>query len=204
MPLRTHELHPTLVHLPLTLLPLAAAADLWAALRPRRRDLDRIGRGLWWGVVGSGVAAGAAGMAASQQVSVPAGRPADRMFLHGAVNLALVLSALGVALRRRTRPASFTSAAAGLAASGIAVWTAYLGGELVYGHGAGVKALQQDPERSPPLLSARAPGRLAIDAARGLGWLGRRAYRALTGRERIRREAAGPIEEAPAAVATRH
>jgi uncharacterized membrane protein len=45
--LRTHELHPSLVHLPLTLLPAAALADLAAALRPHDRRLDRTAATLW-------------------------------------------------------------------------------------------------------------------------------------------------------------
>jgi uncharacterized membrane protein len=192
MPMSTHELHPSLVHAPLTLLPAAAIADLVAA-STGDRAFDRMGRVLWWSLAGSGLLAGLAGMAASQEIEVPHDRARDMMFLHGLGNVTLVSAALGVALLRSRRPASLTTGLAGLAATGAAIYTAYLGGELVYSHGAGVKALGAGQNRSPPLFSRQAPGRLVRDAGRGLAWLGRRAFRAATGRERVRREALGPL-----------
>ena len=52
MPLRTHELHPSLVHAPLVLLPATAVVDLLAATRPLDRRLDRTARRLWWMTAG--------------------------------------------------------------------------------------------------------------------------------------------------------
>jgi uncharacterized membrane protein len=190
----THELHPSLVHAPLALLPAAAIADVVAAAT-RDRGLDRMGRILWWATAATGLGAGLAGMAASQEIEVGE-RGRDVMFLHGLGNLALVVSALGVAALRSRRRATLTTGIAGIAAAGAAVYTAYLGGELVYGHGAGVKALGPDQRRSPPLFSREAPATLGRDAARGLGWLLERAFRAVTGRERVDRGALGPIADA--------
>ena len=195
MPLRTHELHPSLVHAPLALLPAAAAVDLLAALSPRDRRLDRLGRGLWWAVAGGGLFVGLTGMAASQEIELRSDRARDMMFLHGIGNLAIVLSGFGVAAWRARNPASLTSAAAGLLASGAAIYTAYLGGELVYSHGAGVKPLGGAAAESPPLFSAEGPGRLARDAGRGLRWLLSRGWRAVTEREKVDRGALGPVAE---------
>jgi uncharacterized membrane protein len=196
MSMRTHELHPSLVHAPLVLLPAAALVDFLAAFSPRDRRLDRMGCRLWWGTVAAGLVTGLAGMAAAQEVELQDDRARDRMFLHGIGNLTLVLSAAGVATWRSSHRASLTSAATGLVATGAALYTAYLGGELVYADGAGVKALGGAAAGNPPLFSRQAPGRLGRDAVRGLGWLLARSWRAVTGRQRIDRTALGPIAEA--------
>jgi hypothetical protein len=118
------------------------------------------------------------------------------MFLHGIGNLAIVLSAVGVASWRTRNRACVTSAMAGFVAAGAATYTAYLGGELVYSHGAGVKALGGATAETPPLFSRQGPGRLARDAARGLRWLLSRGYRAVTRQQLVDRNALGPIAEA--------
>ncbi|HET8539183.1 MAG TPA: DUF2231 domain-containing protein [Anaeromyxobacter sp.] len=199
MPLRTHELHPSIVHAPLTLLPLAAILDLAAALSPRDRRLDRAAAGLWWATAGAGLVTGLAGMAASQEIEIRSDRARDMMFLHGIGNLGLVLSALGVASWRSRNRASLTSAMAGLLATGASVYTAYLGGELVYSHGAGVKPLGGAAAEAPALFSGRGAARLARDAGRGLSWLLSRGWRAVTEREKVDRGALGPIAEKAAA-----
>jgi uncharacterized membrane protein len=194
--MRIHELHPSTVHAPLMLLPATAIVDLLAALRPFDRRLDRAGRRLWWGTAGGALFVGLTGMAASQEIELREERARDMMFLHGIGNFALVLSAFGVAAWRSRHRASLTSAAAGLLASAASVYTAYLGGELVYAHGAGVKALGGAAAEAPPLFSPRAPARLARDAARGLRWLLSRGERAVSGREKVDRAALGAIAEA--------
>jgi uncharacterized membrane protein len=194
--LRTHELHPALVHAPLALLPAAAFVDFLAALRRRDRRLDRLGAQLWWATAGAGLVTGLTGMAASQEIELADGHARDVLFLHGFGNFTLVLAALGVAAWRSRNRADLTSAAAGLLATGAATYTAYLGGELVYTHGAGVKSRGGRAESNPPLFSRAAPGRLAVDAVRGLGWLFDRARLAVTGRARVDRTALGPIATA--------
>jgi uncharacterized membrane protein len=203
MPMRTHELHPSLVHAPLVLLPATAVVDLLAAVRPLDRRLDRTARRLWWMTAGGALLVGLTGMAASQEIDPGSRRARDVMFLHGAGNLGLVVAAFGVATWRMRHRASFTSAFAGVAASLASLYTAYLGGELVYSHGAGVKALGGTAAEAPPLFSAAAPGRLARDAGRGLAWLLSRGRRAAAGREAIDRGALvragdGAGEPAPA------
>jgi uncharacterized membrane protein len=193
MALRTHELHPSIVHLPLALLPATAIVDLLAALSPRDRRLDRVARRLWWWTAGGSLLVGLTGMAASQEIELREDRARDMMFVHGFGNFTLVLAAFGVAAWRSRHRASLTSAAAGLLASGAAIYTAYLGGELVYTHGAGVKVLGGAAAEAPALWSSEAPRRLARDAVLGLSWLLRRGGRAVTGRERIDRGALGAI-----------
>ncbi len=202
MPLRTHELHPAVVHAPLALLPATAAVDLLAALSPLDRRLDRAGRRLWWATAGSALLVGLTGMAASQEIELRGARARDVMFLHGIGNFGLVLSAFGVAAWRTTHRASLSSAFAGIAATAASVYTAWLGGELVYSHGAGVKALGGAAAEAPALLSAAAPGRLARDAVRGLAWLLGRGARAATGRERIEAAAMIDASQGPAAEAS--
>lgn len=196
MPMRTHELHPSLVHAPLALLPAAAFADLAAALRPRDLRLDRLARNLWWATASAGLLTGLAGMAASQEIELRTTRARDMMFAHGVGNLGIVLAAVGVSAWRSRNRANLTSALSGLLAAGAATYTAYLGGELVYTHGAGVKALGGAAAESPALFSGEGMARLGRDAGRGLWWLIARAYRAVTGRERVERSALGPIAEA--------
>lgn len=195
MAMRTHELHPAIVHAPLALLPTAAIVDLIASSFPRDRRLDGTGRTLWWATAASGLAAGLAGMAASQEIEVRSDRARDMMFLHGIGNVGLVLAALGVATWRSRNRACLTSAIAGLVAAGAASYTAYLGGELVYSHGAGVKALGGAAAEAPALFSREGPPRLGRDALRGLRWLVSRARRAVWGGERVDRTALGPIAE---------
>jgi uncharacterized membrane protein len=195
MPLRTHELHPSIVHLPLVLLPATAIVDLLAALRPHDRRIDRAARRLWWGTAGGALFVGLTGMAASQEIELRDERARDMMFLHGMGNFLLVLSAFGVASWRARNRASLTSAITGLVASGASVYTAFLGGELVYSYGAGVKVLGGAAAEAPPLFSREGPGRLARDAVRGLGWLLSRGTRAVTGRQKVDRAALGPIAE---------
>src|SRR5690242_9993595 len=165
MPMRTHELHPSMVHLPLALLPLTAFVGL-------------------------------AGMAASQEVDPADDRTRDMMFLHGIGNFGLVLAAFGMATYRSRYASNLTVAITGLLASGAATYTAYLGGELVYAKGLGVKGIDRRAAEAPPLFSGEGARRLGVDAIAGLSWLVRRATRAVRGEERIDRAALGPIAEA--------
>lgn len=187
METRVHELHPTLIHAPLALLPTTVIVDLAATFSGNRR-LDKAGRALWWGVVGSGLLAGVAGMAASQEVKADK-HPRDMMFLHGLGNVTLVVGALGVALWRTSHRASLFSNLVGLGAFAFASYTGWLGGEMVYTHGVGVKELtMKDGELdqlSPRLFSRQAPARILRDAVKGLGWLLGRARRVFSGVEQL-------------------
>jgi uncharacterized membrane protein len=194
MAMRVHELHAATVHAPLVVLPAAALLDLAAALSGDRRQAA-LGRKLWWLGVGAGAVAGVAGMAASQEIKAEDARNEDMMWLHGAANFAILLGATGIALWRSFRRPSIASSAIGLGACGVAVYTAYLGGEMVYGHGVGVRSMPwiapTGVRESPSLLSASAPAVFLRDAVGGLRWLLRRTLRALSGRQPVSRGAYG-------------
>ncbi len=191
MPMQLHELHPSLVHAPLTLLPAAALVDVMAASasgRLRRRVLDRVGRSLWWAGVGAAALAGVAGMAASQEVRAEDPRAHDAMWLHGMGNVGVLLAGAGLAAWRSAHRVTIASAALGASAVGAAVYTAWLGGQLVYTHGVGVKAQPAGAAggigvEAAPLRSWAAPGRLLRDAGRGLAWLLARGGRLAARRE---------------------
>jgi len=177
MAMRVHDLHAAMIHAPLVMLPAAATIDLTAALT-RNQGYARLGRTLWWLGASAGLFAGLAGMAASQEVRADDDRASDMMWLHGMGNLALVLGAFGIAGWRTARRPTVGVAVGGLVACAATLYTAYLGGELVYTHGLGVKAMPgytgAGVEQSPPLLSTRAPGTFLRDAIRRLVWLFRR------------------------------
>jgi uncharacterized membrane protein len=187
MQMRVHELHPTLIHAPLALLPSTVVVDLTAALTGDRK-LDTAARSLWWSTAASGLVAGLAGMAASQEVKKDR-HTGDMMFLHGFGNVIIVLGAFGVAAWRSTHRSSLVSSLLGLGAFAFAAYTGWLGGEMVYEHGVGVKELtMKDAELdqlSPPLASRQAPARILRDAVKGLGWLLDRARRVFVDGEQL-------------------
>jgi uncharacterized membrane protein len=134
-----HPLHPALVHLPMGLL---LSTPLWDALAWR-------GGGAWWtvaaatcglGVLGALVAA-VAGVA--DLLTLEPDSPAQRTALWHMVVMLVAVSAFGATLlvRRGDAPtggaltAVLACDAAGLVSLGLG---GFLGGELVYRHGAGV------------------------------------------------------------------
>jgi uncharacterized membrane protein len=191
-----------LIHAPLVLLPAAATVDLMAvgsSSRLRRRAYSAIGSRLWWAVAASGLAAGLSGMAASQEVETD-DDARDMMLVHGLGNLTIVTAALGLAVWRGRHRATRASASLGAGAMLAATYTAWLGGEMVYAHGIGVKEphkIDADPRRSPPLLSRHAPGAFIRDAGRGLGWLLRRGGALIAKKDRVRLDAVSPASTAP-------
>jgi uncharacterized membrane protein len=177
-----HELHPSVVHLPLTLLPCAAVMDTLAA-SSRDRTLDAVGRGLWCSVSAAGLLAGLSGMAASQEVRADEPRARRRMLLHGLGNATVLTTALGVTAWRSVRRASWATAGVGLVGTAVALVAATLGGEMVYSDGVGVKALPasapQGVNESPPLFRNGGLVALLRDAVQGAAWLARNAGEAL-------------------------
>jgi uncharacterized membrane protein len=174
MAMHVHELHAASTHAPLVILPAAALVDLAAAVSGDRRQ-GALGRKLWWLGVGA--------------------RSEDMMWLHGAANLGIVLGATGIALWRTFRKPSVAAASVGLGACALALYTAYLGGEMVYAHGVGVRTMPwiapTGVRRSPSVLSAAAPATFVRDAIKGFAWLLRRTVRAFSGRQRVNRGAYG-------------
>jgi hypothetical protein len=116
----------------------------------------------------------------------------DMMWLHGLGNVTLVAAAFGVAFYRRSRGPSLATGLLGLGAMAASFYTAWLGGEMVYAHGTGVKSLETEEAKAPPLFSAAAPGRLARDSVAGARWLAIRTRTAVSGEEGVEAGAFGP------------
>jgi len=190
MPIRLHELHPTLVHAPLGLLPVAAGLDLVCAFN-YDRFLDRSARMLWGLGTAGGLLAGTTGLAASQEVKVTDDNVRQAMLIHGVGNVLITLGAVSIlSFRMRKRP-TLTSAMLALGAVSATIFTGWLGGELVYARGVGVKRMAaaqgEGVSDSPDLVSDRSPGKFFGDVARGLVWAVRETKKLATGEERLNR-----------------
>ncbi|AKQ63226.1 hypothetical protein A176_000138 [Myxococcus hansupus] len=183
-----HELHPALVHMPLALLPTAAMADL-ISVTTGDASWARVARRIWVAGSVSGLFAGVTGLAASQEVRLETPRSQDMTFLHGVGNAAVLAGALGVTAWRLRREPTAATVALGLGACGLALYTATLGGKLVYELGVG----QRDTVRkdAPMLLTRDAPLLLVRDALRGAQWLVTRARELLAGGRPLAKGATG-------------
>jgi uncharacterized membrane protein len=192
-----HELHPSVVHAPLALLPTATVADL-IALSTGDRAWERVGRRFWVAGSLSALFAGVAGLAASQQVRMREPHARDMVFLHGAGNALITLGALGVALWRQANRPSAAQCALAAGAVGAALYTATLGGKMVYELGVGINAMPADQAqgtlKGPALLSPEAPAALVRDAAAGVRWLLGRVRTLVSGAQPLARGAEGVRE----------
>jgi uncharacterized membrane protein len=173
-----HELHPSVVHAPLALVPTATIADL-IAVTTGDMAWSKVGRRLWVAGTASALFSGIAGLAASQEVRMRDPVARDMVFTHGSLNALVSMGALGLTAWRLThRPTRLTCAIA-LLANAVAVYTATLGGKMVYEHGVGINPMPGDAAqgtlKGPALLSREAPMALLRDAIAGVRWLLSRA-----------------------------
>ena len=137
MAMRLHEVHPSLVHYPLALLPLAVVTDTLGYLT-RNRRLLAAGRWATLLTAATAAAAGTAGLLAQEEV-VAEGKARDLLVTHRTMNIALTLAtAVLAAWRWRRRAPSPLSLAVGAVGLGAMSYSAYLGGRMVYEHGVGV------------------------------------------------------------------
>ena len=164
MSIRIHEVHPTLAHFPLALLPVAFIVDLVGRLAGRL-GLMRIGRFLMPAAAVSGAATAVAGLAA--QEAVEPGDAHDLLITHRNLNAGLV-AAVGILALARAR--KDVPGAAYLLASAAAVggmfYTAYLGGMMVYRYGVGVVPAKGVREQASPEIrydTAREAAHVAAD-----------------------------------------
>lgn len=172
MPMKLHEVHPALVHFPLTLLPLSVGADLLGRLTGSERLLE-MGRRMMPVAAASGLVAGAAGLMAQTEVEAE-GKALDMLKTHRTLNLGLVAMAGAMtAYRSRTEKPGIGYLAVGLAGLAALTYSAYLGGAMVYHDGVGVEAadgLRKEP--AVPELShkqaKRALRTAATDVAKGI------------------------------------
>ncbi|MBN1210343.1 MAG: DUF2231 domain-containing protein [Myxococcaceae bacterium] len=205
MKMLLHELHPAVVHAPLTLLPTATAADLISVLSGDPA-WARVGRRLWVVGTASALFSGLAGLAASQEVKLEQPRARDMVFLHGLGNACITAGAIGVTLWRLRNPPTLGQGLIGLMATAAALYTGALGGKLVYELGVGVNSMPPDASvgtlKGQPLLSRAAPAALLRDAFTGLRWLLGRARSLLKGAHPLAPGAKGfgPSHELPPSV----
>ena len=139
MAMKLQEVHPSLVHFPLALLPLSVGADLLGRLTGSEALLD-IGRRTMPLAAGSAVVAGVAGLMAQTEVEAD-GEALEMLKTHRTLNLGLVTVASAMAAYRsgRERP-SVGYLAMGLVGLATMAYSAYLGGAMVYHEGVGVEA----------------------------------------------------------------
>jgi uncharacterized membrane protein len=178
MKMLLHELHPAVVHAPLTLLPTATAADMISVMSGSKA-WAKMGRRLWVAGTVSALFSGVAGLAASQEVKLDEPRARDMAFIHGMGNAVISLGAIGVTLWRLRRPPTLGQTLIALMANAAAIYTASLGGKMVYELGVGINSMPGDKAagtlKGPPLLSREAPKALLRDGLQGVRWLFSRA-----------------------------
>lgn len=152
MPPRLQEIHPSVVHFPIAVLPIAIGADLLGKLTGSR-SLSEVGRVLMpVAAVGAAVSA-ATGLIAQQEVNAT-GTAADILVTHRNINASLtVITALMAARRWSQDEPSNAYLALGLAGLGALSYSAYLGGKMVYEHGVGVKPADGLRTGDSPALS---------------------------------------------------
>jgi uncharacterized membrane protein len=162
--LRLHEVHPSVVHFPLTLVPLTLALDAigWLTDRPAFCDTARA---LMPVAAGSAMVAGAAGLLAQESVRAE-GKAHDLLVTHRNLNIGLTAAVTGLAAMRmrRSEPTAGYLLTGLLGVMGM-MYTAYLGGKMVYARRVGVEPDGVRPGESPP-FGLRNIGRVARTSAR--------------------------------------
>lgn len=163
MAMRLQELHPSVVHYPIALLPVSLAADALGLLT-RNRSLLELGRLTMPIAAASAAVAGVFGLIAQEVIDTDE-EGMDMLITHRTLNLGLIGMAAAMAARRVTEkepsPGYLAAGAAGVAAM---IYSAYLGGQMVYDRGVGVRtAGGLREEVAPPLTQ---PGRAAAMSAR--------------------------------------
>ena len=151
MPMRLQEVHPSLVHFPIALLPAALASDALGAIS-KSEILLGMGRRLISVAAISAAVAAATGLVAQEEVNAE-GRAHDLLVTHRNLNVALVglIAALAV-LRGRSHRPSFGYLVGGIIGLVGMTYTAYLGGKMVYAHGLGVEPARGVRDgHAPPL-----------------------------------------------------
>ncbi len=167
MPMQLQEVHPSLVHFPITLLPLAIGADFLGKIT-RKEGLCTAGRLGIAAAAGTGLLAGLFGLIAQEEVNVE-GSAKDMLITHRDLNLGAVALMGAMAVRRaRRRKPTLAYLGLGLGLIATVTYSAYLGGHLVYGDGVGV-AKAGGVAEPVPALGRDEPARIAQRAARHLG-----------------------------------
>jgi uncharacterized membrane protein len=168
MTLRLQEVHPSLVHFPIALLPVSIGTDLIGRATGNRGLLETARHTIEIAAVGAALA-GVSGLVAQEEVNAE-GEARDMLITHRNLNILATLAVGTLALwrSRRYRP-SLGYLGLGLAGVAAMTYSAYLGGSLVYEHGVGVEAAGGQHRANPPRLGESGENaRFAKDAATDL------------------------------------
>lgn len=139
MSLRLHEVHPSIAHFPLVLLPASLMLDTLGRASGNKALMRTAGL-LMPAAVVSGVITGLAGLIAQQSVNAEE-RAHDVLVTHRNLNMALVgLTGALAAMRMRRETPGIGYLLAGFASVAAMNYSAYLGGKMVYAHGVGVES----------------------------------------------------------------
>lgn len=168
MAIQLHEVHPSVIHFPITLLPLSVGADAIGRFTGNRK-LNWLGK---WGMAAAaitGAVAGVAGLIAQEEVNV-SGKSMDMLITHRTLNLVAVAGAGAMAVwRAKQKEASVGYLLGGLAACATVFYSAYLGGTLVYQYGVGVEPAGGLWQGGGPEITLDNTGQVASRATRDLG-----------------------------------
>ncbi|HEV7264114.1 MAG TPA: DUF2231 domain-containing protein [Falsiroseomonas sp.] len=166
MALRIQEIHPSIVHFPIALLPTALAFDAVGRLTENPRLMDT-GRHLIPVAAASAALAGVAGLVAQSAVRMRNNTAHDHLVTHRTLNIALtaLLACLAASRGRQSRPGPgyLLAGAAGVAAL---AYSTYLGGKMVYEHGLGVRSAGGLDEEAAPEIRRGSLGEAARTSAR--------------------------------------
>jgi len=208
MTLRLQEVHPSLVHFPIALLPVSVGADLVGRATGNHGLLETARHTVAIAAAGAALS-GLSGLVAQEEVNAD-GEARDVLITHRNLNITatLLLGALALWRSRRYRP-SLGYLGLGLAGVGTLAYSAYLGGTLVYKHGVGVQRAGGQYREHPPELgetgrNAAFARDAAADLVHGVKHLGQetaagRIVPSLTdgARRRMRADASGAGAGAP-------
>lgn len=167
MAIRLQQMHPTLVHFPIALLPLAVGADLLGCLTGSKW-LHSFGQKAIVLAAAGAAAAAVTGLIAGEEVNVE-GEARDMLITHRNLNFVatFVVNCMAAVRSQRQTP-SAVYLGVGAAGIGLVAYTAYLGGKLVYEAGAGVEPAQGVYRPDAPALGTGQTGAFFKAAATDL------------------------------------
>lgn len=181
--MRLHEIHPSLVHYPIALVPLSVGLDLVGTATKSAQLLE-------FGKLTMPIAAGAAGLAgvsgivAQEEVRLT-DEAARLLKWHRNINIAATTTAAGMAIYRvgQVKP-GMPYLAAGVGLIGAYMVSAYLGGKMVYHKGVGIAPAGGVRYEDSPRLQVRNTGSIFKAIARQIPRSLARTMRGFIGMEK--------------------
>jgi len=151
MAIRLEQMHPALIHLPVALLPLAVGVDLLGSITGKKSLLAFGQKAI--GLAAAGAAASAVtGLIAGEEVNVE-GASRDMLMTHRNLNaVATIVASCMAVWRAKHKEPNAIYLGTGAVGVGVLVYTAYLGGKLVYESGVGVKPAHGVYRTDAPIL----------------------------------------------------